>query len=113
MSTSGIDYKLALALKNAGFPQTGPKLPFNKCDATYVDKHYFCRFGEEPVYIPTLEQLIDACGERFGCLHKKEIKGKTHWIAQSTIVNEEMEEVVTILNPLIAVANLYLALKKQ
>jgi hypothetical protein len=46
-----ISYELALELKNAGFPQRVPD-----GDGPY---------GKEPYYLPTLSELIAACGRGF------------------------------------------------
>ena len=54
MSTSGIDYKLGLELKNAGFPNI--------------------RYGYD-IKIPTLSELIEACGEEFGRLILQNYEG--------------------------------------
>ena len=52
-------YELAKELKDAGFPQT-------RRDATLpLDRE---RGTVEPLMVPTLSELIDACGECFGSL---------------------------------------------
>ena len=64
-----ITYELAKQLKDAGFPQD------NTYDerTTFIDE-YAERFGDElneeynPCKIPTLSELIEACGDNFGAL---------------------------------------------
>jgi len=56
-----MDYDLAESLMDAGFPQIGKGSligPMNKL---------VWRSGDR-VYVPTLEELIEACGENFGSL---------------------------------------------
>ena len=59
-----MDYDLAESLMDAGFPQLGKGSligPLNKL---------VWRSGDR-VYVPTLEELIEACGESFGSLEKQ------------------------------------------
>jgi hypothetical protein len=73
-----MNYELARELKEAGFPQKGG--------------HYICADGSEypypydeaAAYIPNLEELIEACGERFNFLRL--VRNK--WQATSTIWHE-------------------------
>jgi len=53
-----MNYELAKKLKDAGFPVKYP-------DNLFVE-------GEKSAYIPTLSELIEACGDRFECLSKVE-----------------------------------------
>ena len=55
-----MDYKLAKQLKDAGFPIQ--ELTDNEEIA--VAEGYFKDKGE-PIHFPTLEELIDACGDKF------------------------------------------------
>ena len=56
-----IDYELAKELKEAGFPYKGSYLSF------YIDgvlsQDYRLPSGESIIYIPTLSELIEACGD--------------------------------------------------
>jgi len=91
-----ISYKLAKQLKEAGFPQKKPLF----YDYTRKEKYK----------IPTLSELIEACGNKFGSLTRfKNIKtGKAFWVA-----NDLMEQVGENSNsPEEAVAKLWLELKK-
>lgn len=105
MSTSTIDYELALALKKAGFPQKiNPEAP-----------PWFNKFMEETVInTPTLSELIEACGD---CLsHIKKWNG--YWWAVSHCGHEEHEiggnnlEIMAS-TPEEAVAKLWLELNKN
>lgn len=59
-----ISYELAKKLKEAGFPQSD----FNICG--------HCAGGlTMDVFIPTLSELIEACGERFESLGRDEYAG--------------------------------------
>ena len=53
MNQMNMDYELAKALKDAGFPQSGDS-----------------QLWFSDVYIPTLSEIIEACGEDFGSLTK-------------------------------------------
>ena len=80
MSTQGINYKMAKALKEAGFkykaPETyqeaytsGGKLAYMDCDkggVFWLDNDVLDE--EDLIFIPTLSELIDACGKRFAKL---------------------------------------------
>jgi len=61
-----MNYELAKKLKDAGFPQSG--------DGNYLIGNIETDEGgiitTNSVYIPTLEELIEACGDRFISLHK-------------------------------------------
>jgi len=59
-----VDYELAKSLMDAGFPQIGKGSSIGSPDKL------FWRIGDR-VYVPTLEELIDACGENFGSLDKR------------------------------------------
>ena len=91
-----MNYELAKELKDAGFPQLRPVEHAPNSD--------------EPLYIPTLEELIDACGEGFFMLIRRESKGDVYWFAQNS---EDKGFGKPQLFPLIAVANLYLELNKK
>jgi hypothetical protein len=92
-----MDYELAKSLMDAGFPQIGKGSligPLHKL---------VWRCGDR-VYVPTLEELIEACGENFGSLDKKHYG----WLAyapydQSYFAKTSVE----------AVAHLWLALHKR
>lgn len=53
-------YELALQLKNAGFPRSDE----------WVDAHGKMWYGFDDTLEPTLEELIEACGEMVLAVHK-------------------------------------------
>jgi hypothetical protein len=58
-----MNYELAKELEEAGFPQGGKgswTLPPDRLLARRTDR----------VYVPTLTELIEACGDHFGSLHR-------------------------------------------
>jgi hypothetical protein len=59
-----VDYELAKSLMDAGFPQMGKGSSIGSPDKLVW------RISDR-VYVPTLEELIDACGENFGSLDKR------------------------------------------
>lgn len=84
-----MDYNLAKQLKDRGFPQM---------DGRYLNN------GE--VYVPTLEELIEACGTEFGRFIRQE---HDSWIASS----ETNKETGYGSTPTEAVAKLWLALNPK
>jgi len=88
-----MDYDLAESLMNAGFPQLGKGSligPLNKL---------VWRSGDR-VYLPTLEELIEACGENLD----KQYDG---WLASANC-----DQSCFARTPAEAVARLWLALQK-
>jgi hypothetical protein len=67
-----ISYELAKQLKDAGFPQAGHG-GFATISPTR-EENMRVLVGEEPqrdrAYIPTLEELIQACGDKFWSLER-------------------------------------------
>ena len=92
-----MDYELAKCLMDAGFPQIGKgrligspsKLVWRSSDR---------------VYVPTLEELIEACGNNFGSLDKQH----GGWLACANYDQSCFAE-----SPAEAVARLWLTLQKQ
>ena len=98
-----MDYDLAESLMDAGFPQIGKGSligPLNKL---------VWRTGDR-VYAPTLEELIEACGENFAWLHQS-VKSRK-WAAQAFIYDEDSHGGQGS-TPTEAVARLWLALNKK
>ena len=58
-----MDYSLANELKNAGFPQGGR-------GRWIVDPNRIVVRFEDRAYVPTLEELIEACGDDFGGIRR-------------------------------------------
>lgn len=111
-----IEYKLARELKNAGFPQTGP-LIYNNVGKLFLhssESYCYCPkctpWEQEYTTVPTLSELIEACGDKLWSL----INGKAHrsgkWIAQT---DEEDPGRISGDTPEEAVAKLWLELNKQ
>ena len=95
-----MEYKLALKLKKAGFPQkTYFKVDLNKEDAkTYTP----CE--------PSLSELIEACGEGQRSLDEEDIN---EWVAKKHYGFDKPPEIGYGKTPEIAVAILWLALKEK
>ena len=116
-----MEYELALKLKNAGFPveENGNKFYCNGnlCGRNYDDCY------EEIVRIPTLSELIEACGEEFGELVRcNDYEIKPMWRAYPTreAFNESDNDCEvdccgyeTGSTPEEAVAKLWLAINKK
>lgn len=119
-----MNYELILKLKDAGFV-------FNSCVYVYVDTEEdghnghlgHCASCSHPAVIinnthyilPTIEELIDACGDKFASLKKMpDIVGG--WYAYKTPESEDSLLVNTHTygsTPPEAVANLWLSLNKK
>lgn len=106
-----MNYELAKKLEDAGFPQpeslTEGDLVLS-ATANHENEEY------EPLHYPTLEELIEACGDEFEMLEKdgynanldEEIKG---WMALA----KNHATIGSSSTPSEAVANLWLALNKK
>ncbi|MBR1146651.1 hypothetical protein [Bradyrhizobium sp. AUGA SZCCT0431] len=71
-----MDYALAKELKDAGFPLT--EVPIQQMGGPFHDIDGTLYFN------PTLEELIEACGERFGLLKvAHNMQPTPKWIAMS------------------------------
>lgn len=109
MSTSGIDYKLALELKNAGFHS----IIF--CD----NKKCSCG-GKDILETPSLSELIEACGESIVSLERgsKDVNSPNGWFAfdqdgwEGNTTSFDYDDVFG-KTPEEAVARLWLALNKK
>ena len=98
-----IPYKLAKELKNAGFPQKPPKERsyWWKCDLTKP----LTKQDTTKVYIPTLSELIEACGEGLLAINRIE----NYW----QLIGGGIDEDIVDKNLYIAVARLWLKLNKK
>lgn len=104
------DYKLYKELKEAGFPQKDSGV-FHFLDkkgkiarmvgCKYID---WAKTPEDVYYEPTLEELIEAVGDRFDTL----VKDKDGWQASAFYL--QITHIQDGKTPQEAVANLYLAL---
>jgi hypothetical protein len=98
-----VDYKLAQDLRDAGFPQTGRGTQIGPSDKLVW------RAGDR-VYIPTLSELIEACGEQFWMLEARNLEeGNWHANGYRTAKIEGAHG----SSPEEAVARLWLALNKK
>jgi hypothetical protein len=97
-----INYELAKKLKDAGFPQKYGDNPPQEQIKEMENNGY--------AYIPTLSELIDACGYEFMNLHQARYEYGKRWGCrfQSKYGIEEQEDMYE--TPEEAVANLYLKL---
>ncbi|MGY3406117.1 hypothetical protein ACVWZV_002230 [Bradyrhizobium sp. GM5.1] len=104
-----MDYASAGELRDAGFPQVGAHfywsnhtIPETLWDINCADK---VPFDAETIAAPTLEELIEACGEKFGSLGRN-IDG---WFA----FDYEVRSSHFGKTPSESVASLWLALNKK
>ena len=96
-------YELAKQLKEAGFP-----VKEITADSTDTDLSHISEDGQW--YLPTLSELIEACGESFGYLDKS----FTQWIAGSNMQKSQVPDAQgTASSPEEAVARLWLGLNKK
>lgn len=120
-------YDLAKRLKDAGFPQKGKGI-FSQCiDGSCgwragEDWHIACDFGRcgegEVVYMPTLSELIEACGDYFQNLRHLKSWSRTvesgGWRARGfTFASPHHHKTINGKTPIEAVANLWLALNEK
>lgn len=126
-----MNYELAKKLKDAGFEQkdgfsfgihlnpfSGKEESIEKCDSKNTTIDY-----DSWVYIPTLEELIEACGEDFDSLdYYPKNKTEHKWVAFSSIDEKTCEKCGSPLgnykqapgkNSSEAVAKLWLKLNKK
>lgn len=110
-----MDYSLARSLKDAGFPQEPDGLGrwIDKFDQTYSG---FAPAEPEDAIIPTLSQLIEACGEKFLGLAKWDLDSGPEKVARwyaSTRVKKNTSDLCWGDAPEEAVGNLWLALNEK
>lgn len=95
-----MDYELCKKLKDAGFPQG---------DEYSVGEYMYGKTPDTRVKVPTLEELIDACGEELECLSRMcdaDTNKSIGWITNP----DDMSDKIIYETPTEAVAKLYLAL---
>ena len=101
-------YELALKLKEAGFPQRKPRFKGTERIREM--------FGPD---FPTLDELIDACGERFGSLTQwdRQKQGRGWIVTGHRLIwdDDDVEGFIRVEGSSreIAVANLWLELQKN
>lgn len=120
-------YEQALALKQAGFPQKGERAfnPITKQIIDFRDKQRPIENDPiDPVYIPTLEELIEECGDDFKDLRKHDpldfsLSGfiLAHGSYSASMYDRDPSTYKNTMfggkTAIEAVANLYLALKNK
>ena len=106
-----MNYELAKELKDAGFPQSGQFGFSRKRDGSpvYNGPAYLIN-DEDWVVAPTLEELIEACGDGFLSLSRWQSGNSWHWYCNDDETGAVASEGTT---PAEAVARLYLALNKK
>ena len=109
-----MNYELALKLKEAGFSQkeTNPFYPIGY-GVIHSPTHYGDILMGQRIVIPTLEELIEACGSAFEELNKIDHTKNPRWSAISYSCEECGLDDMNIgygQNPEEAVANLWLEL---
>lgn len=111
-----LDYKTALALKNAGFP------PSMESHALFINStEVIAPRGrmedllDDFAYLPSLEEIIEALGDDFGELYPiHNYKGNIiEWRASGGKFGKDITKVVVEKTSKIAVARLYLALHSK
>lgn len=97
-------YELAKELKDAGFPQTRRDATINADEGD----------GVQPLMLPTLSELIEACGEDFDSLDKTPGHiSSVKWLAKTNYGTRKPPEHGYGATPEEAVARLWLALNKK
>lgn len=126
-----MNYELAKQLKDAGFPQLGNgdalwlHIPLLESEET-VERMAWCQYvfiapkvKEEVMYVPTLSELIEACGFEFEELSASRFNlscFKSIWLAtgiEQEPWNPKSNASGKGSTPEEAVANLWLALNKK
>lgn len=134
-----ISYELALQLKEAGFPQTGERPWYCGGHIWYEDEeekgtHLECpekeiQSGEDrycgsaqltaefAIEVPTLSELIEACGDKFDNLSLRHVNSSydnhAKWGAYASANEHEEDNIGYGSTPEEAVAKLWLELNKK
>lgn len=103
-----MNYKLAKQLKDAGFPQ---EVKQGRMLTESIDEEQ--RWAED-CYVPTLSELIEACGNRFSDLQLNGTKENIQWLAAGyKNVGDDGRTRTYGKTPEIAVSKLWLKLNKK
>ena len=112
-------YEICKQLKDAGFPQERGREPLPNCywnfnsavpeQGWYLDNENLAYEKEYTIYIPTISELIEACGDRFDCLRKVD----NIWQGGEISMFEVCATISEGSTPEEAVANLWLELNKK
>ena len=100
-----MDYKEATRLAENGFPLTGWYPAISKKEEEKPRHRQPFWFKGHPYFVPTLEEVIEACGEEFGVL--EQFTNGSGWGAY---IPNDIGTNGLGKTPLEAVANLYLKL---
>ena len=107
-----MNYELAKQLQDAGFPQSAPLEPYClDCKNWKKERCLLEGHNTDYIKVPTLSELIEACGERFGSLVQTNMRDK-NWMAVWESEPLE-EEYIYGQIPEEAVAKLWLELNKN
>lgn len=116
-----MNYKLAKQLKEAGYPQEPKNRGYYKKEYVYRDCDrggvFWDKEGvidsKEVIKVPYLEELIDACEDRFGSLEKVKIGWRAkNWDTLYKLKPDKRPVLTIEETPLEAVAKLWLELNK-
>ena len=118
-----MNFELCKKLKDAGFPQVWPKPDFLELHDAIAISEIMAKYDSE-VYVPTLPELIKACGEKFTSLHRgdeldellagKDAVAKWPWCAVGMVFTKEDADYTEVgATPEEAVAKLWLALNEN
>lgn len=109
-----MDYKLALSLKEAGFPQklkVGFDFYDHQGERQIAVRSYDGDGDDQWIVIPTLEELIEACGEKFASLDRTQ---RDTWRFCQRMEDDEIAVSFSSYHtPTEAVARLWLALNRK
>lgn len=110
-----MDYTLAKELKDAGFPQSTHSRGFGVFPSGEVINASFLSEKYDAVYVPTLEELIEACGQKLVSISRM-FNGR--WLDGWGALYHGSElssahSLVEGATPTEAVARLWLALKRH
>ena len=112
-----MNYELAKQLKDAGFPQEGKGLYWEPTYFGYTGEKVDKPKTEHCVYLPTLSELIESCGDKFGQLVQCDRFKGEGWFAIGCPTKWEDDGVLNIQEegetPEEAVAKLWLKLNKE
>ena len=112
-----INYELAKQLKEAGFPQAGEHLDYDRCPYMIYPNDIDDGVSKNGCYDPTLSELIEQCGERFGYLTQYDRYKGEGWFAGGHKIKWESDELGDIKcegeTPEEAVVNLWLKLNES
>lgn len=105
-----ISYELAKKIKDAGFPKSGNGRYIPNNELSIQEFNYF-----EIFYIPTLEEAIEACDDKFIDLNRIKSKPKNEqWAACCYDLDDPAGKGIYYgQTPLEAVLNLWLALNTK